>query len=75
MYFYIRFHSLFYYIFSKPVERRRRKAIGPEDGSQLQLRDAILGGWRFFDGKDKEMGIIHTICKRVIQLYLIDDTG
>lgn len=51
MYFYKRSHPLciFYkYIFSKPVERRRRKAIGPEDGSQLQVRDAVRGGKRFF---------------------------
>ena len=38
--------AFYKYVFSKPVERRRRKASEPEDGSQLQLRDAIRGGWR-----------------------------
>ena len=50
MYFYKRFHSLFYYIFSKPVERRRRKALEPvPDGwlSAARLRDAIREGGVF----------------------------
>ena len=53
MYFYKRSHPLciFYkYIFSKPVERRRRKALEPvPDGwlSAAHFRDAIRGGWRF----------------------------
>ena len=44
------FYSALYHniqIISKTAESRRRKAIGPEDGSQLQKYYAVRNGWYF----------------------------